>query len=221
MNLSKFIDHTILKPDCSKSDIERLCEEAVLHEFSSVCLPPFFVKDAANILEDKLVKITTVIGFPMGYATTAAKVEEIKRAMDDGADEMDVVINICAVKSGKWNYVKNDIDSVTRAAHLKGKTVKIILETGLLTAAEIKNLCDLCAEIGVNYVKTSTDYNADGASPETVAYLKTILPSNIKIKASGDIRTAEQAQKLIEAGAHRLGCSGSVEIVNEVHSSAD
>ena len=221
MNISKFIDHTILKPDCSKSDVERICEEAVLHGFSSVCLPPFFVKDAANILEDKLVKVATVIGFPMGYATTAAKVEEIKRAMDDGADEVDVVINICAVKSERWNYVRNDIDSVTRAVHLKGKAVKIILETGLLAASEIKKLCDLCTEIGVNYVKTSTGYNADGASPETVAYLKTILPSSIKIKASGGIRTADQAKKLIDAGANRLGCSSSVQIVNGIHSSAD
>jgi deoxyribose-phosphate aldolase len=214
MDLSNFIDHTILKPNCSKSEVEQLCNEAKTYEFSSVCVPPFFVKDAVNLLEDSTVKVGTVIGFPMGYSTTAAKVEEIKRAIDDGVDEVDVVINICALKSERWNYLRNDIDSVTRAVHLKGKVIKVILETGLLTASEIKKVCEMCTEIGVNFVKTSTGFNASGAKTETVAYLKSILPPDIKIKASGGIKTFNQAQELIEAGANRLGCSSSIQIVN-------
>ncbi|MCR9286000.1 MAG: deoxyribose-phosphate aldolase [Bacteroidetes bacterium] len=213
MNLTKFIDHTILKPNCTKADIERICEEADLYQFPTVCIPPFFVKDAANILEDKLVKVGTVIGFPMGYSTTAAKVEEIKRSINDGADEVDVVVNVCAIKSEQWNYVRNDIDSATRAVHLKGKVIKIILETCLLTASEIKRVCDFCTEIGVDYVKTSTGFNGEGATNETVAYLKSLLPSNIKIKASGGIKSQNQAIELIEAGANRLGCSSSLQIV--------
>lgn len=213
MNLTKFIDHTILKPNCTKADIERICEEAALYQFPTVCIPPFFVKDAANILEDKLVKVGTVIGFPMGYSTTAAKVEEIKRSINDGADEVDVVVNVCAIKSEQWNYVRNDIDSATRAVHLKGKVIKIILETCLLTASEIKRVCDFCTEIGVDYVKTSTGFNGEGATNETVAYLKSLLPSNIKIKASGGIKSQNQAIELIEAGANRLGCSSSLQIV--------
>jgi len=213
MNLARFIDHTILKPDTHLSDIERICEEAKQYGFAAICIPPYYVKDAANILEESPVKIGTVIGFPMGYSTTAAKVEEIKRAIDDGADELDVVINICSVKNERWNFVKNDIDSVTRIAHLKGKTIKIILETGLLSASEIKRLCEICSDIGVNYVKTSTGFNAGGATVEMVAYLKSLVGDKIKIKASGGIRTREQALALIDAGADRLGCSSSIQIV--------
>ncbi|RMG85537.1 MAG: deoxyribose-phosphate aldolase [Bacteroidetes bacterium] len=213
MNLARFIDHTILKPDTHLSDIERICEEAKQYGFAAICIPPYYVKDAANILEESPVKIGTVIGFPMGYSTTAAKVEEIKRAINDGADELDVVINICSVKNERWNFVKNDIDSVTRIAHLKGKTIKIILETGLLSASEIKRLCEICSDIGVNYVKTSTGFNAGGATVEMVAYLKSLVGDKIKIKASGGIRTREQALALIDAGADRLGCSSSIQIV--------
>ena len=215
MNLVSFIEHTLLKADCTKEDVLRICEEARQFNFCAVCVPPYLVKYAKQALKDSLIKVVTVIGFPMGYSAIAAKVEEIKRALNDGADELDVVVNIIAVKNKEWSHVKSDIDSTTRAVHLKGKTVKVIFETGLLSNEEIKKLCEICTEIEVDYVKTSTGYNGSGASPETISLLKQNLSKKIKIKASGGIRTKEAAIKLIEAGANRLGCSASIAIVEE------
>ncbi|MFT4973619.1 MAG: deoxyribose-phosphate aldolase, partial [Saprospiraceae bacterium] len=149
MSLARKIDHTILKADCTPEDIVQLCHEALEYEFAAVCVPPYYIKQAVNILEDSMVSVATVIGFPMGYSNTPSKVEEIKRAIDEGIDEVDVVINIAAVKDGNWNFVKNDVDSTTRAAHLKGKVVKIILETDLLTTEEIEKICEICSAVGV------------------------------------------------------------------------
>lgn len=210
------IDHTVLKPDCRSEDIKRICAEAVDFQFRAVCIPPFFVKGATNWLKDTEVKIATVIGFPLGYSATAAKVEEIKRAINDGADEFDVVVNISAIKDNQWSFVKNDIDSMTRAAHLKGKVVKVILETALLTEEEILRLCDICKEIEVDFVKTSTGYNGLGATTEIVQFLKNALPKEIKIKASGGIRNPQQAQDLINAGATRIGTTAGVAIMEAI-----
>ncbi len=213
MNFASVIDHTILKPDCSIDDIKKVCSEAITHQFAAVCVPPYFIKDAARLLEGEKVKVSTVIGFPMGYSATPSKVEEIKRAINDDIDELDVVINIAAVKSGHWNHVKNDIDSITIAAHLKGKIIKIILETTLLTEDEIKTLCAICNEKGVDFVKTSTGFNGPGATKEMVRFLKDNLSPKIKIKASGGIKTKEQAEALIKAGADRLGTSSGLDLV--------
>jgi deoxyribose-phosphate aldolase len=212
MNLAPLIDHTLLRSDADMQAIERLCQEAIEHQFCAVCVPPYFVGQAARLLERKAVKIATVIGFPQGYTATPGKVAEIKRAIDDGVDELDAVINICAVKSGQWNYVRNDIDSMTRVAHLKNKRIKIILETDLLTVEEIQQLCAICTDNAVNFVKTSTGFRA-GATPEIVQLLRSHLPESIKIKASGGIRTAEFAQQLIEAGAQRLGTSSGLQLI--------
>ena len=216
MNLASVIDHTILRVDCRLDEIKKLCTEAGTFGFASVCVPPYFVKEAARILEDSRVKVSTVIGFPMGYSTTPAKVEEIKRAINDGAGEIDVVINICAVKEGNWYYVKSDLESMTLAAHLKGKVIKVIFETSILSTEEVRKLCTICKELGVDYVKTSTGMNGGGATPEIVELLRAELPKSIKIKASGGIRTAEQAKALLAAGANRLGTSGGVAIIQEV-----
>ncbi len=209
------IDHTLLKPDCTKEDILKLCEEANAHGFSAVCVPPFYVKECFNYLEDKHPKIATVIGFPMGYSATPAKVEEIKRAIDEGADELDVVINLCAVKSKNWAFLGNDIDSVTRATHLRGKVVKIILETSLLEKEELDKLCDICSKVGTDFVKTSTGFhkNSKPVDVEMIKYLRKILPDEIKIKASGGIRTLKDAKELLEAGADRLGTSSAIKIM--------
>jgi deoxyribose-phosphate aldolase len=207
MNLAQHIDFTLLKPDCTPEQIRQLCETALKHQFASVCIPPYFVKQAAELLTDKPVKIATVIGYPMGYSATPAKVEEIKKALDDGADEVDAVINICAVKSANWNYVRNDMDSMATAVHLKGKSIKIIIETGLLTEAEIQKVCELALEIKPNFIKTSTGINGEGATVPVVQLLQQQLKGKIKIKASGGIRTPEDARRLIEAGAARIGAS--------------
>lgn len=215
MNLASYIDHTILKADCTLEDVKRICKEAIQYHFPAVCVPPFYIKQAADFLADSTVKVATVIGFPMGYSATVAKVEEIKRAIDEGVSEVDVVVNICAIKSGMWNYVKNDIDSVVMAAHLRGKIVKIIFETGLLSPTEIRNLCDICLETRPDFVKTSTGFNGEGATVEIVNLLKEMLQDKVKIKASGGIRTKSDAVRLIEAGARRLGSSAGVSIVKE------
>lgn len=211
--LAQYIEHSSLKADTNTKVINQLCEEAIKHKFHGVCVPPYFVSLAAELLTEKPVKIVTVIGFPMGYAATPAKVEEAKRAIQEGADEIDVVVNIAAIKDENWAYVKNDIHSLTTVAHLQGKIVKIIFETALLTDDEIKQLCDICNENEVNYVKTATGFNEVNTSPEIIRLLKSHIHKNIKIKASGGIRTKEQALALIEAGASRIGTSRSLEIL--------
>lgn len=211
-NLAPYFDHTILKPDTTTAQVEQLCAEARLHAFAAVCVPPFFVKKAVQLLKDSKVQTSTVIGFPMGYSTTAAKVEEIKRAIDEGAREVDVVVNICAVKAAQWNYVRNDIERMIAATHLKGKVIKVILETGLLEEQEILTLAQICNDLQPDYVKTSTGFNGAGASPQVIGLLRTALNKKIRIKASGGIRDRASAEALIDAGADRLGSSSCVAI---------
>ncbi|MFK7933472.1 MAG: deoxyribose-phosphate aldolase [Saprospiraceae bacterium] len=218
MNLAASIDHTLLRPNSTLSEIARLCEEAKEYSFAAVCVSPYFVKRSVDFLADSPVKVTTVIGFPNGYSTTAAKVEEIKRALNDGADEVDVVINVSAVKDKNWHYVANDIESTTMAVHLRGKVIKIILETGLLEKEEVLRLCQICEKAGVNYVKTSTGFNGEGATVEIVKLLRQNLSEDIRIKASAGIRSAQTATKLLEAGASRLGTSASIAIMSQLSS---
>ncbi len=213
MDLAHFIDHTLLKPDCTLSEIKQLCEEALQHQFAAVCIPPYYVKDAYNILEKSEVKVSTVIGFPMGYASTPSKVEEIKRAIDEGADEMDAVINICAVRNQNWNFIRNEMESLATACHMRGKILKVILETGLLSEAEIIKLCEVAADAQADYVKTSTGYLGQGATVEVVQLMRKVLPAVIKIKASGGIRDRQFAEQLVAAGANRLGSSSGIAIL--------
>ncbi len=212
-NIAEIIEHSQLAPDTNNNDIERLCHEAIEHGFYGVCVPPYFVSKANRLLNDHAVKIITVIGFPMGYSNTASKVEEIKRAIAEGVDELDVVANLSALKSGEWSFVRNDIDSVTRAVHLKGKKIKIIFETGLLTDEELIRLSGICEKIGVDFVKTSTGINSSGATPEIVTKLREILPQKIGIKASGGIKSGAQVSALMKAGASRIGSSASIDLI--------
>jgi deoxyribose-phosphate aldolase len=213
MKLERLIDHTLLKPDCTGSQIKELCAEAINHNFAAVCVPPYYVKDAASLLEKHDVKVSTVIGYPLGYAATPAKVEEIKRAIDEGADEMDAVINLCAVKNANWNYLRNEMESLTTVCHIRGKIVKVILETGLLSKDEIIKICSLVTEAKADFVKTSTGFNGPGASVEVVQLLRQQLPASIKIKASGGIRDRHTAEQLIAAGANRIGTSASLALL--------
>lgn len=217
MTITSYIDHTILKPDCTEADVKKLCQEAVTHQFAAVCIPPYFIQTAVQILRQigGETKIATVIGFPMGYSSTPAKIEEIKRAIDDGADEVDAVVNICAIKNRNWNYVANDIDSMTTAAHLKGKRIKIILETGLLNNEEIEQLAEILLKSKPDFAKTSTGFNGTGAELEKVLFLQKLLKNKIAIKASGGIRTLEMANAFIEAGATRIGTSAGISIAKE------
>ncbi|MGB3548800.1 MAG: deoxyribose-phosphate aldolase [Saprospiraceae bacterium] len=213
MDLSQYIDHTALGPSTSENDVDRLCDEALRFGFHAICIPPHHIRFAAQRLADTDIKIVTVAGFPYGYSATPAKVEEIKRALEEGAHELDVVVNLAAVRSGQWNYVEADIDRMVTAVHLKGKAVKIIVETGLSTPAELDKLCAICNKQGVDYVKTSTGVNGDGVSVEAVRYLRGKLKKGIKIKASGGIRDAAFARELIQAGADRLGTSSGPKLV--------
>ena len=214
MTLATYIDHTLLRPDATPSAIDQLCEEATAHGFAAVCVPPYYVRRAAGLLKDSPVLVATVIGYPTGYTHQSVKVTEIKRAVQDGVDEVDVVVNIAAVKNADWNYVSQDIESCTMAAHLHGKLIKLIVEATLLTNEELQKVCALAATAGVNYVKTSTGYEG-GADLATVESLRAYLPASIKIKASGGIRTADSARALVQAGADRLGTSAGLALVGK------
>lgn len=211
MDLSTYIDHTILIPNCTDKDIKRVCEEAIKHNFFAVCIPPYYVRSASRLLEDTGVKISTVVGFPLGYAAIPAKVEEIKRAIDEGADEIDIVANIAAVKNGDWAHVRNDIDGVTIAVHLKGKKIKMIIEVALLEEDELLKLCKICGEVGVDFVKTSTGYE-DSVSIEQVKSLRSKLPTNIKIAVAGNVQTTEAAEQMVAVGVDRIGTYSGVAI---------
>ncbi len=212
--LAKFIEHTILKPDTTLTDVRRVCEEAKKHGFAAVCIPPLYVREAKRALgDDSRVRVATVVGFPMGYSAIPAKSEEIKRALEEGADDIDAVINISAVKSDNWNHAKHDIEGVALATHMRGRTLKLILECGLLVPAEIEKICAIAAEARITWLKTGTGFHGFPATPEMVRQLRSAAPEGIKIKAAGGIRTAEQAKALIEAGADRLGTSSSLEII--------
>ncbi len=215
MKIASFIDHTVLKAETTLADVKRICAEAIEHQFAAVCVPPYYVAPARQALQDSSVRLATVIGFPMGYSATVAKVEEIKRAIDEGADEFDVVINVAAVKNGNWAFVRNDLDRMVTACHLRAKHIKVIIETGLLEKEEIRQLCTICNDLEPDYVKTSTGFNGAGANPEVIRLLRSLLKPEIKLKASGGIRTADDARALIEAGANRLGASKGISIVSE------
>ncbi len=213
MNLAPLIDHTILSPDTSRDDVRRICDEAVAHGFAAVCIPPYFVPQANDLLIDTEVQVATVIGFPFGYSKTSAKVEEIKKAIDEGADELDIVINRCALRSGRWNFVQSDLESMTVAAQYKGKKVKAILETSQVDDEELEKLCQICNEVGVDFVKTSTGFSQGGATLEAIRKIRSWAKPGIEIKASGGIRTHEQAVAMVEAGASRIGTSNGVALL--------
>lgn len=213
LKINAYIDHTILKPTTLIADIERLCDEAKQYSFAAVCVPPNFVKKAKSLLEGADVKVATVIGFPFGYSAVESKIAEIVLAMVDGADELDVVINISAIKNGDWVYLANEVNHIMPIVKSKNKVIKIIIESGVLTDDEIIKCCELYGVAGIDYLKTSTGYAEKGATIEAVKLFRLHLPAQVQIKASGGIRDHIFAQQLVEAGATRLGCSAGVAIV--------
>ncbi|HSZ86728.1 MAG TPA: deoxyribose-phosphate aldolase [Puia sp.] len=215
MNICSYIDHTLLKPTATVADINKVCEEAVQYSFAAVCIPPLFVKEAKRVTQNSPVKVATVIGFPFGYSAIEAKIAEIILAIVDGVDELDVVINISAIKNDDWQYLANEINIILPIIQSKQKCIKVIIESGVLTDEEIIRCCTLYGTAGVDFLKTSTGYAEKGASVEAVELMKKNLPASVKIKASGGIRTYEFAKKLIDAGANRIGCSASVSIIKE------
>lgn len=215
MNIAPYIDHTLLKPTATLSEIENLCKEALKYGFAAVCVPPLYVKKAKKFLGNADIKTATVIGFPFGYCAIEAKVAEIVLAVVDGADELDMVVNISAIKNGDWTFIANEINTIMPIVRNKNKVIKVIIESGVLTDEEIIKCCDIYGAAGVDYVKTSTGYAEKGASIYAVQLIRSHLADAIKIKASGGIRSYSFAKELINAGANRLGCSTSVKIVEE------
>lgn len=210
MKLASYIDHTLLKPSATVEDIITLCEEAVKHEFAAVCVNPIYADLAAHHLAGTGIKTAVVIGFPLGATITAIKAAEAKEAVLRKANELDMVINIGAAKAGLWEVVTEDIRQVVEAAD--GAIVKVIIETGLLTEEEKRQACLAVIDAGAHFVKTSTGFASTGATVEDIHLLKKIAGDKIGIKASGGIRTREQALELIAAGATRLGTSAGVAI---------
>jgi deoxyribose-phosphate aldolase len=213
MPLNAYIDHTILKPTTLVADIEKLCAEAVEYRFAAVCVPPNFVKTAKALVAGSAVKVATVIGFPFGYSAVESKIAEIILAVVDGADELDVVANISAIKNADWAYLAGELGHILPIIRSKEKVIKVIIESGVLTNEEIIKCCELYGIAGIDYLKTSTGYAEKGATIEAVRLFKAHLPSNVQIKASGGIRDYAFASALVAAGASRLGCSASVAIV--------
>ncbi len=215
--ISKYIDHTLLKADASLDEIKKICHEAKEYDFCSVCINSSYIKDAKEFLGESEVKICTVVGFPLGACNTSTKAHEAKTAIEDGANEIDMVINVGLVKSKQLDKVKEDIKTVFKACN--GTLLKVILETALLTKEELREVSLICKDIGVDFIKTSTGFSTRGASLEDVKIMKECVGDEVKIKASGGIRDYETAIKMIEAGANRLGVSAGVAIVKGEKSS--
>jgi len=209
--LNKLIDHTLLKSTATTNDIVTLCEEAKSHQFRSVCIEPLHVVTAKQSLRGSGVLVCTVIGFPLGTNTTSTKVAETRQALLDGADEVDMVIHVGDALEGHFERIEEDIRAVVQAA--KGLTVKVILETCYLTNDQIVKACQAVANAGAHFVKTSTGFGTAGATVEHVKLMKQSIPSNMEVKASGGIRSYEDAKAMIDAGATRLGTSSGIAIV--------
>lgn len=213
MRLNKTIDHTILNPDATKDEVIKVIDEAKAYDFASVCLEPCWVTLAAERLADSDVKVCTVIGFPLGANTKTVKAFEAKEAVENGADEVDMVLNIGALKSGEYDLVLEDMKAVREAA--KDAVVKVILETCLITDEEKKKACALAKEAGMDFVKTSTGFSTAGATTDDVKLMREAVGDAMGVKASGGIRDRETAEAMIAAGASRIGASKSIAIVGE------
>ena len=217
VDIASKIDHTLLKPEAKKDAIKKLCHEAMEYKFKAVCVNPFYVTYCKEILESSSVEIATVIGFPLGASTTASKAFETEDAIKNGADEIDMVINIGALKDKDYKTVKEDIQAVVESA--SGKKVKVIIETALLEKDEKIKACELSMDAGASFVKTSTGFSTGGATLEDVELMKEIVGGKLEVKASGGIRDLETAKAMIDKGATRLGASSGVEIIKELEES--
>lgn len=215
MQLAPFIDHTILAQTTTKRDVARVCAEAQQYGFAAVCIPPVYVADAMGFLKSSGIKVCTVIGFPFGYHAISVKLEEAKKAVDDGADELDMVINLTALKDRDIDLLEKEIETLATFSNTHAAVLKVIIESGILPDAEIIDCCNLYKKYPVHFLKTSTGFAKQGATVAAVQLMRRHLPSTIQIKASGGIKTAAYARELIAAGATRLGCSASVALVNE------
>lgn len=212
MNLASYIEHTNLSPTLTIGDIDKLVEEAKKFSLLGICVPPFWVKRAKREIGPAKIILVTVAGFPLGYNMTETKLDEMQRAMDNGADEIDVVWNLTSFRTN-LPWTKIEIAKCSKLAHDNQKLLKVIIETAYLSDEEIKKACKLCADAGADFVKTSTGFASAGAKPEHIALMRENLPPAVGIKASGGIKTFNDAKRMIDAGATRIGTSSAVNIV--------
>ena len=210
---SKLFDHTILKPDASSSDVDRICKEALEHNFASVCVNQYRTKQVASALSGSDIKVCTVVGFPLGAVSSQVKAYETELAIKDGADEIDMVINIGALKDKDYDTVRADIAAVSDVCKKSEVLLKVIIETCLLNDEEKRIACELALEAGADFVKTSTGFSSGGATSSDVSLMKSIVEGKAYVKASGGIRDKETALLMVEAGADRLGTSATINIV--------
>lgn len=215
LNLNRFIEQTALKPTLTVNDIDKLVEEAIEYEFLGVCVPTFWVRKASRDIKNHSIQLVTVIGFPLGYQMTENKLDEIKLAIDNGANELDIVMNISAFKSG-MAWVKTELAKCAQHIHDNSCLMKVIIETAYLSDEEIVKASLLCQDAGTDFVKTSTGFAPTGASVEHIKLIRSTINSNVGVKASGGIRNRDTAIKMIEAGADRLGVSAGVRIMQEM-----
>ncbi len=215
MKINRYIDHTLLKPTVLLADIENLCSEAVKFGFAAVCIPPPFVKKSKELLKGTGVKVATVIGFPLGYHAVESKIAEMLLAIVDGADELDIVINLTALKNNDWELLANEINHMMPIIRQNKKIAKLIIESGILTENETIRCCELYGAAGVDFIKTSTGYAEKSASVDSVRLIRQHLGPSVGIKASGGIRTYAFARQLIEAGAARIGTSAGVALAED------
>lgn len=215
MEVNKYIEHTALKPTLTHKDVEQLVDEAVRYQFIGICVPGFWVKKAKREIGSNDVRLVTVAGFPLGYSMTEAKIREMELAIDNGADEIDMVMNVSAFKSG-MNWPKIEIAKCSALCHEHEKVLKVILETAYLTDMEIVEACKMCEEAGVDFVKTSTGFAENGAKVKDVELMKASVSSHVGVKAAGGIRSLAQVKAMIAAGADRIGSSSGVQIMKEL-----
>jgi deoxyribose-phosphate aldolase len=214
-DIAKMIDHSLLNPTLSDRELEQGCELALEYDVASVCIMPYYLKRCAEILKGSSVKASTTIGFPHGGHTTAIKLAEAKQALDDGGQELDTVVNISKVLSGDWDYVRNDIKAVIDAAHQQGQKVKVIFENCYLTDEHKIKLCEICGELGADWVKTSTGYGTGGATMEDLKLMRQHSPSRVEVKAAGGVRTLDKLLEVRAVGVTRVGASRTKDILEE------
>ena len=214
ISLPRYLEYTKLSTTLTYAEVDQMAGEAKEYGFAGLCLPPFWVKKAKRALGDSEVQLVTVVGFPLGYQMTETKLREMELAILDGADEVDMVMNLSAFKSG-MPWVKIEIAKCSSLAHEHGCLLKVIIETAYLSDEEIADACKICADAGADFVKTSTGFASGGATEHHVRLMRKVLPSNVGVKASGGIKTAQQAITLIGAGADRIGASAALKMISE------
>lgn len=214
-NINEYIEHTNLKPTLNYESIETLVEEAITHNFLGICVPPYWTKKVKRDLGKAPVQLVTVVGFPFGYNRAEIKMLEIESALKEGVNELDIVVNLSAIKSKAYPWIKQEMSWFSKIIHESEAMMKVILETAYLSEEEIIETSKICVDAGVDFMKTSTGYAPEGATVENIKLLRQILPDTVGVKASGGIRTYEQAKAMINAGADRIGASSGVKIMEE------